>query len=124
MLDEHAGDRWHVTRVGPLRWLPQLGSTQRLGTVDEGLDDLDAERERRAAAVEGAGVEHVGVGDEVAASVDAQRLADAGDEEDHPDGRVGEQVAVAVDAAVAGQLTHGQPVLVEDADEAGRPALR
>ena len=58
------------------------------------------------------------------AAVDAERVADAGDEEEQPDARVGEEVRQRVGEPVARAVGDQQRALVEDADEAGRVAAR
>ena len=58
------------------------------------------------------------------APVDAERVADAGDQEQQPDVRVREDVAQRVGELVAGPLGDEQRSLVEDVDEAGRIAAR
>ena len=57
------------------------------------------------------------------AAVDAQRVAAARDQEDQAHVRVGEDVAEAVGAPVAGPLGDRDRAVVEDVDEAGRVAL-
>ena len=69
-------------------------------------------------------LEQLGIGDDRRATVDAERVADAGNEEQQPDVRVREDVAQRVREPVAGALRDEQRALVEDADEAGRVATR
>ncbi len=65
----------------------------------------------------------VGIDRDRGAAVDAQRLADAGNEEQQRDARVAQDIAEAVDAVVAGPVGQRQRALVENAHEAGRVAL-
>ena len=57
-------------------------------------------------------------------AVDPQRLAHAGDQEDHADIRVLDDVDQAVDAPVSGPVGNGDGAVVDDMDEARRIALR
>ena len=83
-----------------------------------------AERELRRPPLDGERVEQLRLVDDRGAAVDAQRLADPGDQEEQADVRVGEDVPQRVGEAVAGPLGHEQRPLVEHVDEPGRVAAR
>ena len=95
-----------------------------LGAVQERLADLDPDGELRHLAVDGAVGEQRRRADDRRAAVDAQRVLEAGDEEQQADRRVGQQVAHGVDAVVARPVGDQKRRVVEDPDETPGVALR
>ena len=75
--------------------VPQLGADHRLRAVGVGLLDRDQDADPRDPALDRAGLEQVAVVGDDRAAVDAERVADAGDQEQQRDPIVGEQVGEA-----------------------------
>ena len=71
----------------PLR-IPEIRPDERLRAVREDLVDLDQQPELRRLALDRQGLEQRRVGRQRRAPVDAERVADAGDEKQQPDVRV------------------------------------
>ena len=101
-----------------------MGAQQRLRALRVRLVDLDDDAELRDLALDRARREQLGIGGERRATVHPERLGHAGDEEQQPDVRVGEDVAQRVGDAVARTLGQQQRAVVDDLDEPGRVAPR
>src|SRR3974390_1117557 len=89
----------------------------------DALDGDDHDGARQLAA-DRKTLQQSGIDRDCRAPVHTQGLADAGNEEQQRNARIAHEVAHAVDAVVAGAIGNGECLLVEDADEAGRIALR
>jgi hypothetical protein len=85
--------------------------------------DLDDEGQRGPMPVDDEVVEERGLAHERRATVDAQRVAAAGHDEEQPDVGVLEHVVPAVDAAVAGPVRDRHRRLVDHEHGAGGVAL-
>ena len=71
------------------RRVPELGSHDRLGALEEHLLDRDHEHAARRLALHGEARAQLRIGRDRGAAHDAHRLADAGNEEDQRDARIG-----------------------------------
>ena len=89
-----------------------------------GLLDLDDDPELRRPSRRRCSGEELLVLDDAAAPVDAERVADAGDQEEQRDPRVDEQVRQRVRQPVPGPVGEQQRALVENAHEPCRVAAR
>src|SRR3974390_3608150 len=89
----------------------------------DALDGDDHDGARQLAA-DRKTLQQIGIDRDCRAPVHPQGLADARNEKQQRDARIAHKVAHAVDAVVAGAVGNGECLLVEDADEAGRIALR
>ena len=90
----------------------------------EHLSHLDVGDEPGRAPVDGAGLEQLGFAREAGEAVDAQRLGDAGHDEEQADARALHEILHAVEAPVAGEFGHEQACIRLHANETRRPALR
>ena len=106
------------------RGVPELRTHERLRAVGEHLLDVDEDPELRHLALDRARGEKLLVRHERRTPVDAQGVADAGDDEEEPDVRVRKNVPQRVREPVPGALGEEERPFVEDADEAGRVAPR
>ena len=90
--------------VGPGVGLPGSGADQRLRAVDERRLDLDADPEGwRARPLTSHFGQELAVSGDAGGALHAQRLAQAGYQEEHRGPRVGEQVGLRVEPAIAGK---------------------
>ena len=104
--------------------IPELRAQERLRAVRVRLLDLDQQAELRRLALDRALLEQLRVVDDRRAPVDAERVGDAGDDEEQRDVRVLEDVAVRVGEPVARPVGQEQRPLVEHLHEPGRIAAR
>jgi len=104
--------------------VPQIRADQRLRALRVGPLDLDHDAQPRRPAVDSTRRQQLGVLDHAGATVHAERVADAGDQEHQPHVRVLEDVAKRIRDSVAGTIGDQQRAPVEDANEAGRVTAR
>jgi hypothetical protein len=90
--------------------------------VDEAFGDGNDHGDFWEPSVDAARCTRRGVGAQLCGAVDTQCLLEPANETQHPDRRIGFDVAICVDPIVASQVTKGEGVLAEDLDETGWPS--
>ena len=111
--------------IGPGAGLPEVRAHERLGAVQERLDEIDADHGlRRLALSDDVRREQLGIGRDAGAAVDAQRLGHARNQEEQADLARLRDVAERVEPVVAARVGNGEARVVEHRDEAGVAAPR
>src|SRR5829696_5381161 len=104
--------------------IPQMRAHQRLGALGVDAFGGDDDHAARRLALHGEGGAELGIDADGSAPIDAQRAADARDQEQERNARITDDVAQRVDAVVAAPVGQHHGVLVDHPHEARRIAAR
>ena len=124
LIHDHFGARRPLLRREPRGGVPHATAAQGLRTVDVALVDVDDHGDLRTHTIDRRGRQDLRIRRDGRPTVDAQRLADARHEEQHPDVRVLDDVAVRVETVVPGQVGERDVVGIENLDESWWSAAR
>ena len=92
--------------------------------MEEGLPYRDENDEARLAALDGSGGQKLGVARQLGDAIDAQRLVDAGNEEQQTDLGIRDDVRQRIQPVVAGPVRDDDGVVVQHPGKARRVAAR
>lgn len=107
-----------------LPWIPETRAHDRFRAVKVHLLDADDDDRTRLLAANFEAGEQLRIDRYPRAPIDAQRFADARDQEEQRDARIGDDVLEIINSIVAGPIGDSQRSLVEDRHESSRIALR